>query len=578
MLLQPLVEGAVTIGIGDATHLGEDGLVKQLGVFGHEQKAVLGEQTAVEPLAGAFTQMRSPASGTPAFPEPFTIRQQATTDTVATAGADHAGDWGTASTSANADLVHGTLGARNGIHIIDLQKTVKLFKAATEFLEKTTQRGGHVLFVGANHNFFNTEWRFDDNATGIASCSAGSRVKGGFSKGSSSSAKLARQACSALVSWACSGSSDQRARAGAVQMVSAVGSESCVGETSAASRIKQRAALPRVSGRSHRVKYWSSLASETSSDTTLRWAAMDDDDGRGQRRLGLGGQGGLDLRISPCEFHSDVFCFFRARSNQKQDNSAAMEHVERFVVLTNQLLRDHACPVTPSTMSAVTDWVALRDLIYRVAVRFQQQIEPGHWLWGGSCVPVGGVRRLTPPPEVPAEHWMAQIRALRGPEAEAKAKASRVLWTDAPDLVVGIQTGRDSVCLVVNPFHADWAASDPPTRTRVDQLMAYTWCSLELLAGHPLRLPAALLLQRMTGGQLRQGRGEPAPDHSLSAARCYSPEFRSRFAERFRPDQRFVLFPVGLVPRATPAPAHIPTTLSPGMISQRSPVPVATSR
>lgn len=39
-------------------------------------------------------------------------------------------------------------GERNGIHIIDLQKTVKLFRRACDFLEKTTARGGHVLFVG----------------------------------------------------------------------------------------------------------------------------------------------------------------------------------------------------------------------------------------------------------------------------------------------------------------------------------------------------------------------------------------------------------------------------------------------
>jgi len=39
-------------------------------------------------------------------------------------------------------------GARNGIHIIDLQKTVKLFKRACDFLEETTSRNGHVLFVG----------------------------------------------------------------------------------------------------------------------------------------------------------------------------------------------------------------------------------------------------------------------------------------------------------------------------------------------------------------------------------------------------------------------------------------------
>ncbi|MCX6105523.1 MAG: 30S ribosomal protein S2 [Proteobacteria bacterium] len=39
-------------------------------------------------------------------------------------------------------------GERNGVHIIDLQKTVRLFKSACDFLERTTQRGGHVLFVG----------------------------------------------------------------------------------------------------------------------------------------------------------------------------------------------------------------------------------------------------------------------------------------------------------------------------------------------------------------------------------------------------------------------------------------------
>lgn len=39
-------------------------------------------------------------------------------------------------------------GARNGIHIIDLQKTVKLFQRACDFLESVTARRGHVLFVG----------------------------------------------------------------------------------------------------------------------------------------------------------------------------------------------------------------------------------------------------------------------------------------------------------------------------------------------------------------------------------------------------------------------------------------------
>jgi small subunit ribosomal protein S2 len=39
-------------------------------------------------------------------------------------------------------------GARNGIHIIDLQKTVKLFRTAYDFVVKTVSDGYPVLFVG----------------------------------------------------------------------------------------------------------------------------------------------------------------------------------------------------------------------------------------------------------------------------------------------------------------------------------------------------------------------------------------------------------------------------------------------
>ncbi len=39
-------------------------------------------------------------------------------------------------------------GARNGIHIIDLDQTAELFKRAYEFVAETVSRGGHVLFVG----------------------------------------------------------------------------------------------------------------------------------------------------------------------------------------------------------------------------------------------------------------------------------------------------------------------------------------------------------------------------------------------------------------------------------------------
>ncbi|PXF58114.1 MAG: 30S ribosomal protein S2 [Deltaproteobacteria bacterium] len=39
-------------------------------------------------------------------------------------------------------------GARNGIYIIDLQKTVKLFRVAYEFVIETVAHGGKLLFVG----------------------------------------------------------------------------------------------------------------------------------------------------------------------------------------------------------------------------------------------------------------------------------------------------------------------------------------------------------------------------------------------------------------------------------------------
>lgn len=39
-------------------------------------------------------------------------------------------------------------GARNGIHIIDLDQTAELFKRAYNFVADTVGRGGHVLFVG----------------------------------------------------------------------------------------------------------------------------------------------------------------------------------------------------------------------------------------------------------------------------------------------------------------------------------------------------------------------------------------------------------------------------------------------
>ncbi|HEU4405520.1 MAG TPA: 30S ribosomal protein S2 [Polyangiaceae bacterium] len=39
-------------------------------------------------------------------------------------------------------------GARNGVHIIDLDQTARLFRRAFDFVTETVARGGHVLFVG----------------------------------------------------------------------------------------------------------------------------------------------------------------------------------------------------------------------------------------------------------------------------------------------------------------------------------------------------------------------------------------------------------------------------------------------
>ncbi len=39
-------------------------------------------------------------------------------------------------------------GARNGVHIIDLQQTVKLFRTAHDKIVETVANGGKVLFIG----------------------------------------------------------------------------------------------------------------------------------------------------------------------------------------------------------------------------------------------------------------------------------------------------------------------------------------------------------------------------------------------------------------------------------------------
>jgi small subunit ribosomal protein S2 len=47
-------------------------------------------------------------------------------------------------------------GARNGIHIIDLDQTALLFKRAYDVLVEAVGRGGHVLFVGTKRQAVDT--------------------------------------------------------------------------------------------------------------------------------------------------------------------------------------------------------------------------------------------------------------------------------------------------------------------------------------------------------------------------------------------------------------------------------------
>src|SRR5438105_13363285 len=42
-------------------------------------------------------------------------------------------------------------GARNGIYIIDLHQTLKLFEDAQAFIQETIQKGGNILFVGTQN-------------------------------------------------------------------------------------------------------------------------------------------------------------------------------------------------------------------------------------------------------------------------------------------------------------------------------------------------------------------------------------------------------------------------------------------
>ena len=68
-------------------------------------------------------------------------------------------------------------GARNGIYIIDLQQTVKLFKEAHDFIKDATARGGKVLFIGTKKQ---AQKSIEDEAKRCGMYYVNSRWIGGF--------------------------------------------------------------------------------------------------------------------------------------------------------------------------------------------------------------------------------------------------------------------------------------------------------------------------------------------------------------------------------------------------------------
>src|SRR3954470_21129160 len=80
----------------------------------------------------------SPSNEAPAFDTPITIRD------MMEAGVH----FGHQTKRWNPKMKTFIFGARNGIHIIDLQQTVRAFKRAYNFLVSNVAQGRSVLFVG----------------------------------------------------------------------------------------------------------------------------------------------------------------------------------------------------------------------------------------------------------------------------------------------------------------------------------------------------------------------------------------------------------------------------------------------
>ena len=68
-------------------------------------------------------------------------------------------------------------GARNGIHIIDLDQTARLFARAYNFVVETVARGGHILMVGTKRQAQEIVRRRPSARAATSSSTAGSAAR-----------------------------------------------------------------------------------------------------------------------------------------------------------------------------------------------------------------------------------------------------------------------------------------------------------------------------------------------------------------------------------------------------------------
>ena len=84
-------------------------------------------------------------------------------------------------------------GARNGIHIIDLDQTAALFTRAYDFVRETVARGGHILIVGTKRQAQEIVQEASRASASSTSSTAGSAARSRTSARSSRASSRMRQ-------------------------------------------------------------------------------------------------------------------------------------------------------------------------------------------------------------------------------------------------------------------------------------------------------------------------------------------------------------------------------------------------